>query len=381
MTITYSEFDTTPANVVAALKAAILTNPHWSDQGVVAASTTTTSATASGAATVSLASMDGFYVGQWIVINPGGAFETIRQIVSITGLSLSVNSNWGVIFGSGTTFRSRNTVLKSTSDRGADLILDLEGDTLATNMIGMATYRAYTGTSPGGWTDRQPYYLYWKTAAATATAPIHVILSVGKNHLFFSIEGPRAHEASATSLSFGSVKNYFGISDLIPYHAEDTEPAAIVIGQSINSSTPATSNNSHQVQISRDSADTVSWSQGRLASLEWPTVYSTDVVPMNRTCTIDGNTYLFPYVLFSEGEGIRGRLSSFFYANTTSPSPLTDLADPVGVRVEYDGLIYKLLAVSKGDGTTQAWGPFGSVINSGSVMRSVIVAVPFDVAA
>jgi hypothetical protein len=303
-----------------------------------------------------------------------------RTVTAVSGLTITVNANWGVVFASGTTFRARSTVLKATSDRGAALIVDLEGEALGTNVIGLATYRAFTGTVPGGWTDRQGYWLYWKVAAGTATMPLHVTLSVGKNHLFIGIEGPRPHEASTTSATYGSVKNYFAMSDLIAYHAADTVPAAIAIGQSINATSGSTQFNSHQVQISRDSQNTTSWSQGRLASLEWPTIYSTDVVPMNRACTIDGSSYLLPYVLFSEAEGIRGRLSSFFYANSTAPSPFTDLPDPVGVRVEYDGIIYKLLAVNKGDGTNVAWGPFGSIANSTTVTRSVIVAVPYAVA-
>jgi hypothetical protein len=380
MAITYSEFDTTPANVVSALKTAILANTHWTDQGVVAANTTSTSATATNNAVVNLTSVDGFTVGQSIVANPGQANEVFRTVTAVSGLTITVNANWGVVFASGTTFRARSTVLKSTSDRGAALIVDLEGEALGTNVIGLATYRAYTGTAPGGWTDRQNYWLYWKAVTATTTTPIHVTLSVGKNHLFIAIEGPRAHETSAQSTIYGSVKNYFAMSDLIAYHAADTVAPAIAIGQSINATAGNIQYNSHQVQISRDSANTTSWSQGRLASLEFPTIYSTDVVPMNRACTIDGNTYLLPYVLFSEAEGIRGRLSSFFYANSTAPSPFTDLPDPVGVRVEYDGIIYKLLAVNKGDGTNVAWGPFGSAANNSSVMRSIIVAVPYAVA-
>jgi hypothetical protein len=381
MTITYEEFDSTPATLIAALKTKILANTHWTDQGVVAVSTTSTGATVAAQSTVTLTSAAGFVAGQWIVVNPGTS-DALYQVSSIAGNVLTVVGTWGVIFASGSTFRTRNTVLKSTSDRGVDLIVDLEGGGLSGAYIGTTTYRAYAGTAPGGHTDSKNYWLYWKTSGAVMTVPLHVTLSVGKNHLFFAIEGPRPFETGPTSTTYGSIKNYFAVCDLVPYHAADTTGAVIGISGSTNgASTPAVSvANSHQVAVSRDFANTASWQPGRLASLDWPTIYTTDVVTMNRTCTIDGNTYLFPYVMVSEAEGIRGRLSTFFYCGTTSPSPVTDFPDPVGTKVSYGGIVYKLVAVNKGDGTSVAWGPFGSVANNGAITRSIIVAVPFAVA-
>jgi hypothetical protein len=377
--ITYTEFDTTPAGLIAALKTQILANAHWTDQAVVAATTTNSIATTAAGNTATLTSATGFTVGQWITVNPG-ATEVYKQITAVAGNVITIAGTWGAISAIGTTFKTRGTVLKSTTDNGSDLILDLEGD-LATNYLNIITYRGYTGTAPGGWTDARPNWLYWKFSAGTLTMAIHVTLSVGKNHLFIAIEGPRANEASATSTVYGSVKNYFALSELTKYHAGDTTPVAIAIGAPVLSPTPQVASGFHQVGISRDAANTASWGIGRLASLDWPTIYTTDVVSMNRACTIDGNVYLLPYVMFSETEGIRGRLTNFFFCNTTAPSPLTDYADPVGTRVTYNGIVYKLTAVNKGDGTNVAWGPFGAVANSTNVTRSIIIAVPYAVAA
>lgn len=379
MTTTYEEFDTTPGGFITALKAKILLNPHWTDQGIVPVATTTTAATASAGTTITVASATGFVAGQYIIVNQGAAGERTHLLTGVSGSTLTISGTWGAVWASGATIRTRSNIVRSTSDRGAALILDLEQgswDATVANYQGMAVYRQFTGTAPGaGGADAKFWTTYWKTAAGTTTMPIHVVLSVGKNHLFFSVEGPRPTEASTTSTTYGSIRNYFSLSDVIPYHASDTVPAVVLaasgyVGQ-------ATSTNNHVAQISRDSTNTYTWSNGRLASLDWPTMYTTDVVTMPRNCTIDGNTYLFPYVLFSEQEGLRGRLSSFFYCGTNGPSTLLDTPEPVGSKVTYGGVVYKLITISKGDGSQYVWGPFGAVLNNGAVTRSIVVAVPF----
>jgi hypothetical protein len=377
MTITYEEFDSTPATLLAALKTKILSNPHWSDQGVVNVSTTSTGATSAAGNTVTLTSAAGFTVGSFLTAGVGTANENTFQITAVAGAVVTVSGTWGVIYPSGNTFRTRNTVLKSTSDRGAALIVDLENGYIATNFMGIAAYRAYTGTAQGGQTDMRSYSVYWKAGSGTATMPIHVTLSVGKNHLFFAVEGPRPSEPSTSSTTYGSLKSYFAMSDLIPYHAADTIPAVVAIGSVTYS--PSVSAGGHQCQISRDSTNAYSWSSGRLGTLAWPTMFATDYVTMPRNCTIDGNSYLFPYVLFSEMEGIRGRLSSFFYAGGTQLSTY-DYPDPVGTKITFDGLVYKLVAVNRGDGSFNTWGPFGSITQSTAPLRSLVVAVPFAVA-
>jgi hypothetical protein len=382
MTITYEEFDTTPAGLVAALKTKILLNPHWTDQGVTVVSTTSTGSAASNGNTVTVTSAAGFTVGQWISIGAGGANEQTRQITAINGSTITVTSTWSYTFATGSTVKTRNTVLRSTSDRGAKLIVDLEAGTwdgAAYHVLGVSAYREYTGTAPGGQTDAsKSHSLYWKSSTGTATMPLHVVLSVGKNHLFFTIEGPRANEPSATSTTYGSLKTYFSFCDIIPYHVSDTVPAAVLSACHAYNNSVLSSH--HLAQISRDSMDTYPWSNGRLASLDWPTMYTTDVVTMPRNCTIDGSTYLFPYVVFSEMEGLRGRLSSFYYCGTTQPSTF-DYSEPVGSKVTYDGVVYKLLSINKGDGTSAIWGPFGAISNSTSITRSLVLAVPFAVAA
>lgn len=379
MTITYEEYDTTPAGFLALLKTKILSNPHWSDQGVVGSTTTSTGATTSGGTTVNLTSAAGFTIGSFLVAGVGTANENSFQITNVVGNTVTISGTWGFAFPSGNTFKTKNTVLKSTSDRGALLMVDIEAWTTGLYYWGFQVYRGYTGTSPGGHTDGKGYQVWWRAGGGTSTMPIHVTLSVGKNHLFVAVEGPRGYEASPTNTTYGSIKTYFALSDLIPYHEEDTIPAVVAV--SVQGWNPTVPGNGHQAQISRDSEDTVSWQAARLGTISWPTMFSSSYVTMPRNCTIDGNSYLFPYVVFSEAEGIRGRLSSFFYAGGTQMSTILDLSEPVGAKVTYDGIEYILVAVTKGDGTNDPWGPFGLTFASTAVMRSIVVAVPYAVAA
>lgn len=381
MAITYTEFDTTPAGLIAAVKAAILTNAHWAELPVDEYTTTTTGATSSSGNTVTVSNPAGFVVGGAVLIGTGAA-EAARVITAVAGSTITISTTWGSIFASGTAIKTRDTVLKSTATNGAQLIVNLEGESTAVNYLGVSVHSSWTGTAPGGFADRTPMYVYYRSSASGATTamPLHVTVSAGQDHLFVAVEGPRSFEAAASSTVNGSAKNYFALSTLVNYHAADTVAPVIAIGQSLIGTNIGVSTNSHQVSISKESTGAAAWTAGRLATLTFPTIYSTDVVSVNRSCSIDGKNYILPYVLFSETEGIRGRLTRFFFANTNSPSPATDYADPVGTRVSQDGIVYRLVAVNKGDGTQSAWGPFGSISNGNTPSRTVIVAVPYAVA-
>lgn len=376
MPTTYTEFDTTAAGLIAALKSAILANSAWSAIDITPVSTTNTVATSSSGSTVTLTSAAGFVAGQWITANPG-ATEVYRQVTSVSGNVVTISGTWGAVYAIGTTFRTRNNIVKATTDRGADMIVDLEGADTNNGWLGLAVYRQWTGTVPGGHVDPDLYSIYYRATSSTSAIPVHAIVSASKNHLFISLEGPRAYELNPTSTTYGSVRNYFAISDLVPYHVADTVPAVVTAG-TYNLNNPTVLQGAFRAAISRDTTNTLSWQAARLASLDWPTVVTTDVLTMPRTCTIDGKTYLFPYVVFSMAEGLRGRLKHFFYAGTSAPTYAADLPEPVGTKVTYDGVVYKLLAVNKGDNTNAAYGPFGAAGNgSTSITRSVVVAVPF----
>lgn len=385
MTIQYHEFDTTSTNLVADLKTKILANPAWSAINVTPVSTTLSASTSANGNTATLTSVAGLTVGQWITLsNSAGSSSAQRQIIAISGNTITINTTWLAAYASGSPVVTKNTIVKATTDRGADIILDLDGADSTHGYLGLALYRQWNGTVPGGQVDPDFYHIWYRSSAFTASIAAHVILSISKNHLYISVEGPRAYEASASNTTYGSLRNYFAVSDLVPYHANDTVPAIIGMG-TYNVSAPSVTLGSFRAGISRDSTNTYSWTPGRLGTIDFPVIGAGDVVTLNRNCTIDGKTYLFPYVMSSLAEGIRGRLSHFFYAGTNAPSPATDVPEPVGSKVTYDGVVYKLLAVNKGDGvtaSTQAWGPLGAALNTnGGPNRSVVVAVPFADAA
>jgi hypothetical protein len=382
MGIAYSEFDTTPATLVSTIKAAILGSSDWTSVPVTPVSTTNTVATTAAGNTITLSSVAGIVSGQVIAIAPGTANEVQRLVLSVSGNVVTISGTWGLIYATNTTVVTRNEILRTTTSAGAPMVIDLAGNLTGVagqaNVFALLTYRQWTGNTPGGHTDLNTSYATYKSGAQLTTQPVHVTVSAGKNHVFIAIEGPRAHEAGATSTLYGSLKNYVFVAGVTPYHASDAIPCVVTGSQVTWVAASSVASNAHQVAISRDSTNSNSWTAGRLASLTMPTMYtSTDVISVNRVCTIDGKTYLLPYVLFSETEGIRGRLTSLFYANTNAPSPVGDYPDPTNGQVELNGVIYKLVPVSKSDGANQAWGPFGIVGPPGVITRTVLVAVPY----
>ena len=377
MTLIYEEFETTSANLVSDLATRILTHPDWSDQGVVNVSSNTTAALSTSGSTATVANGALFAIGDFVVVNPGASNEFRRTVTNVVGNVLTMNANNSVAFASGTPIATVVRVLKCTTTRGAKMIVDLGGAPHTPHAsFGINVYNDYAGTTPRGGIEPKQFYI-WYRSGALQSAVITVTLSVSKEHIYIALEGPKPWQAGPTSTTYGSLKNCFAMSDLVPYHDEDVTPSVVAIGNSMNSSTPAVTADSHQASINYTHNGLSPWHAVRLATLTFPSIYSSDIVPVNRQCGIDGNTYLLPYVVFSEIEGIRGRLARFFYANTNAPSPPTDYPDPVGTRVDYDGITYRMNTPYKGDGTLAAWGPFGSVLNTGgSAARTVIVAVP-----
>jgi hypothetical protein len=375
MAFVFTEFDTNPLDVYNAIKNAVVAGGDWTD--ISPTQITMTSSGATSGAALSVTDATGIVVGQAIVAEQGTVREERRKVTSVTGNALTVDANWSFSHASGTTFKSVDTVLQCTTTRGAKMIVNLQAGRADTHWMTGSFYRDYTGTAPGGWVDRQDWQLFWKSAAATNTAILHVMVSASANHLFVSIEGPRAHEPSTTSVTYGSQRHYFFLSDLVPYHAADTSP--VVVGGAPTTATAAASSwtgGSHQGWISRNYANSASWTPCKLASLNVPTVFTAEVFSLQRTCTIDGNNYLFPYVVFDLAEGIRGRLAAPFYAGPTDVSPTNDFPETIGQQVTFDSKKWRIVAANKGDGTTATWGPLGAATQGTTVRRSVAIALP-----
>lgn len=275
---------------------------------------------------------------------------------------------------------------KATTTRGAEMVFDLADAAVTNEKLQIGVYTSYDGTTFGSKTTKYLYFRY-STSGASSSQPLHCVVSASKEHIFVGIEGPRGGETGAVSTS-GGMKGYFFMTDLVPYHAADTD-SVVVSGASQMAASPGGSlTNSLPVHISRDYANTSDWAAGRLASLEFPSVSlasqsnNRPQVTFPRDCAIDGKFYLAPYVVFEDAAGIRGRLNRIFYAGVNYTETISAGTAPVGSTVTYGGLTYILYAVSKSDGgqgSTNYWGPLGFAFNSSSFAStsiSPVVAIP-----
>lgn len=270
------------------------------------------------------------------------------------------------------------SLYKATTTRGAEMIFDLEDSALDTYRMNMAVWRTHDGTAGTGQSLR---WLYWRPSAGASTNPLHCIVSVSKEHVFISVEGPRANESGAVNSTYGSERNYFWMSDVVPYFGSDTVPVVAAGGQMASTTYASVSNGSHELNVSRNAAGLTTWPKAKLLTPSFPSVYGSETVNATRSAKADNQVYLFPYVVFEDADGMRGRLSSFFFAGLShSDSDVTPPA--IGSKVQYQGSWYKLLAVSKGNGSSSSssivnWGQFGAALNTSSnPFRSPIVAVP-----
>ena len=382
MAITFQEFDTTQANLVSELFTRITAHADWADITPGTQPSTTQSATGTTSATAfTVASTAGMFVGQrvkWVI----GGTTYYRQITVVTSATaFSVNASLGVTTAIGQVITFDSLIVKATTTRGAEMILDLTAGETLTELfrLNLRFWQElpadYATANTLNAVDR---YLYFRASGGTTTQVIHVTLSISKEHLFVQVEGPRAHETGAFSTTYGSLRNYLFFSDVVPYHAEDTTPCVVASSGTVPVAAASVNSQSHLADLSRNYDDDESWQGCRLGSITFPTVWETTTVAMERDCTIDGNKYLFPYVVFGNKEGMRGRLARFFFAGSTAPTSYADSPAPVGEKVTFDGIIYKLLAVNKADGTNDAWGAFGAADNGNATAgRSVVVAVPY----
>lgn len=276
------------------------------------------------------------------------------------------------------------TLYKATTTRGAQMCIDLNTTAVDLNKMSLTAYRTHDGTTAG---DSALTYIRHKrtTGGAFATNTYHYILSCGKEHFFLAVEGPRGGETGADSAVYGSLRSYVFLCDLVPYFGADTA-ATVILGGIPTNVAPAITNLSHQVRVGRNYANTLSWTTGHLTALSFPginaqqgtnyTAYET------RIATLDSNNYyLSPYVFWDNTEGIRGRLSSFFYAGFNYSDYTGDGTAPplVGQVVSYGGATYKLIQVNRSDSSEATWGSFGAAMNAnaGFINYSPIVGVPY----
>lgn len=276
---------------------------------------------------------------------------------------------------------TKPTLYKCTTTRGVQMCIDLADAALTAQTLSAALYRTHDGTTG---VDKAIKYLLYKrnNTGALATNTIRVIVSAGKEHLFISVEGPRIGDATGVDNgAYGSMRQYIFLNDLVPYFDSTVDLASTIVAggsPSLVTASAGQGTGSHWVHASRNMRDSAAWSVGKLATLIFPS--SSLQSGMNAQMSgKDGNIYLAPYVFFDDIEGIRGRLASFFFAGYTIVDPGEPPPMQAGQIITYASKQYKLLPVSKSDGTQNVWGPLGMAFTAdvNNTQRSPIVAVPY----
>lgn len=384
MTLTnlaYSEFDSTQQTLISDLLDKILLSASWSK---ISSTTSLASTTANASASATsltfgtgVVASAGFYIGQVIRIGEKGAADC--EYRTITGTSSTTISIAATTYAhnSGTNVYIGNEVLKATTTRGADMIIDLMDAHVVlptTYGLNMAAYTAHTGNPNGGGSNRAPRNICWRYGSPTASNVIHCIVSVSKEHLFISLEGPRYGETNPSDSGGGSVRQYLFINDLVPYFDDDEEPC-VVLGAPLNLLVSSTDLFCHQ---SINQAGTNHWEQTKLGTLTFPNNRISYSAHLERMAAGDGNWYLFPYVAFGDYTGIRGRLANIWFAGFINPEyndPVVP-SPPAFSKITYGGDTYKLLPLNKGVGGSRVWGPLGAVDNYGNAVQNIVAAIP-----
>ncbi len=226
-------------------------------------------------------------------------------------------------------------IVKSTTTRGAQLVLNLAKVAANAQRLGLSAWRTHDGTT--GVDESTTRYLNYHASGGATSDVLHCAVSVSKEHVYIWVDGPAAGEVNPSN----AVGQSLYLGDIIPYHASDATPAAALVACDLAQA----SSNSPYIAISRNQADTASWVSGVLASLSVPSVTS-GPAPLGLTAVAsgDGKTYLWPYVVVEAADGLRGRLADVFFVGWNNGAGLTDPQGQLGfgATVSYDGKTYQV---------------------------------------
>jgi hypothetical protein len=270
------------------------------------------------------------------------------------------------------------TLYKATTTRGAQMAIDINIVAADLNKMSVRCYRTHDGTTG---VDTADSFIRYKrtTGGAFATNTYHYVLSLGKEHFFLGIEGPRVGEAGPDSASAGSLRNYIFLNDIVPYIGSDTIPA-VAFGGTPTNVAPTIAVQAHQVRISRNGGDSLAWVPGHMTSDIWPSIGVVSQMNEQRVSALDSSkVYHSPFKVWENTDGPRGRLASFFYVGHTGVDTFEAPPPSVGQIVTISSVQYKLLQVNKSDATEISWGSFGYANNAAaaSINFSPIIAVPY----
>lgn len=254
---------------------------------------------------------------------------------------------------------AKPNLVKATTTRGAEIVLDLEDAALTNQKMQWAAYTSYDGTTFG---DKRTGWLWTlRTNTGTlATNYYYWFVSAGKEHIFISIDGPRWGDPAGVA-GWGGARGYLFIDSLTPYYDNTLDPApVVVVGTSDWNNSYGVDQSDAYVFVSRNVANTVSWSAGVLQTLSSLNGHNSSP---NRE-GLDGKMIFPPFVFFDDVDGYRGRLTSLYYGGwgeTSFPNQQQFLV-PAEQDFVFDGKTYRSRYVSRGNGDsngTQIGGAFG----------------------
>lgn len=271
-------------------------------------------------------------------------------------------------------------IVKCTDDAGEQLVVDLQKSGATTQRAGLSVFTSHDGTTG---VNEKSFFHFWRTVVSGATVndPLHIVVSAGKNHLCISSEGPRPGEPFAANIDSGSHKTTFWLGSLEPYFdsTDDPTPAVIVLGANPTDTVGAVDSACY---ISKDSTGAVFWSTGYLATVVTPAL--TTLYRQGAWIALDGNTYLFPWVVWSALDGVRGRLKNCFNAGFMQGSVQSQVTDPVnGVGEEFTvgGKTYKCHQIGR-TATTATGAAFNGWTTAASTSaqfnQGPLLAIPKD---
>jgi hypothetical protein len=274
--------------------------------------------------------------------------------VADTKAQIDTSTDWSNITGD---------IMKATTTRGAEMVINLNKAAPVNNYATVSFWETHNGGS--GTNETASRYLHWKyQSGGTTSNSLHCVVSASKEHLILLAEGPYTGESNTDTTDNGSKRNMIIMADIVPYHAGDTTPA--IVAWAASSTSQSTIQANLMAMVSRNIADDTSWVPATIATVQ--PLQNVDVTSapqrMQHFAVGDGNTYLFPYVVIENQDGIRGRLNNAYYAglsrgqNAAEGSGLSE-----GDIVTYGGNDFVIKRNVKGINVSSSasYSPFGSV--------------------
>lgn len=381
------EVTTTVASATGYLKELILKSSDWAhlQLSTGTANTTLTADAAPGATSISTTATipSGTIITLWASTSMNGApTPECRTTTGVSGTGPYTVTFTRPLVGSYSTTHAVGvgTYVKATTTRGAQMVVDLQDAAITAQRIQAAVYRTHDGTTG---VDKVTRYLYWKSAVGATTDNLHLVVSAGKEHLYFSVEGPRVGETNTDS-SVGSMRQFLALSDIAPYFNSsfDLVPAVCLIANKDNTYAESVwqgQPNTRDVYVSRNGIDDASWVRATLMTLGNPANDTSMSINSYYPIGLDGSFLMLPWVVFEDAKGIRGSLTRFFYGGARSEKA----GDPTGmvtnIDVTYGGVTYRSLIPFKGSGSGNQFivsYAFGHWYNRDGATPGPIIFVP-----